>query len=169
MTVAPYQAMHLVPGVGTELFSAESGLSGLIYGPLHLSLLLPYARVSGAARDASNSPTTVLRPGLVMAKITASDKWSPFVSGASDGTQYALGILTEFGLNTQIDGADADRWMATILVKGNVNPSAICLTTSATYGLARASVGLAVRKHFKYNFTFSDDLSGDLIDPLSGR
>lgn len=170
MPLAPYQGLLLSPGMLAETYSAEHDLADIIYGPMHLCLHLNHAVVDGASRDTGNTGhTTVLRPGLIMAKVTASGKWKPFVSGASDGTQYARGILLAFGLNTQYDGADADRYLASILVKGNVRPEGCVLNTSTTYGLARTSVGLAVRKHLRYNITFSDDFEQDLAEPLSGR
>jgi len=170
MPLGPYQGMFLTPGMSAETYSAETDLSEIVYGPLWNCVYLNYAVVDGASRDAGNTGyTTVLRPGLIMAKVTATGKWKPFVSGASDGTELARGILLAFGLNTQMDGADADRFLATILVKGIVNPSGLCLNTTAAYGLARSSVGLAVRKHFKYNLTMSDDFEGDLVEALSGR
>lgn len=170
MTLAPYQGMNLVPGVGTEVFSAEHDVSDIVYGPLTNCLYLTNCLISGASRDAGNTGnTTVLRPGLVMGIITASGKWAQFTSGAVDGTQYARGILLHMGLNTQLGGADADRWVATILVRGVVNPSGICLASTAGYGLARASVGLEVRKHLMYAIQMSDDFMNDLTIPLSGR
>ena len=163
--------LDLVPGWGTSQYTVDFDLAGLFFGPMGLSSLIPYALISGAARDAGNTGnTTVLRPGLVMAQLTASPgKWVQFTSGASDGSQYARGVLSNLGLNTQAQGADADRYLASIVAFGNLNPEAVCLGTSATYGLARSGVGLTVRKHLKYNIRFSDDIVGDLIDPLSGR
>ena len=171
MSLAPYNAAFLPPGMGTIMSSAEEDNSGLFYGPNLTPRYLTYAVVDGASRDAGNTGfTTVLRPGLVMAQVTTGGKWKPFVSGASDGTQFARGILTAFGLSTQLGGVDTDRWLATILV-GNacVNPEALCLNTTAAYGLIRTGIGLAVRKHLMYTIQMSDDFMNDLTIPLTGR
>lgn len=170
MPLAPYQGLNLSPGMLTETYSVEHDISDIIYGPLIHAIYLNYAVVDGASRDAGNTGyTTVLRPGLIMAKVGASGKWKPFVDGASDGTEYARGILLAFGLNTQYDGADADRFLATILVKGNVRPEGCVIAASTTYGLARTGVGLDVRTHLRYNISFADDFEQDLAEPLSGR
>jgi hypothetical protein len=170
MPLAPYQGLNLSPGMLAETYSAEHDLSDIIYGPLHLALYLNHAVIDGASRDAGNTGyNTVLRHGLIMAKVSATGKWKPFVSGASDGTEYARGILLAFGLNTQYDGADADRFLGSILVKGNVRETGCVIAASTTYGLARTSVGLAVRTHLRYNISFSDDFEQDLAEPLSGR
>lgn len=60
--------------------------------------------ISGAARDAGNTPTTVLRPGLLLGQITSSGlltNWSPT---ATDGSQLVHSILMT-GLRVQdLDG-----------------------------------------------------------------
>jgi hypothetical protein len=171
MSLGLYQGQLLTPGMGTELFTADTDNAAILYGGsgLYTPIYLTYAVVSGAARDAGNTPTDVLRPGCIMGIITASGKWAQFTSGASDGTQYARGILTALGLSTQQDGSNADKFLATILVGGIVNPEALCLASTAGYGLPRTSVGLAVRKHFLYAIRMSDDWMNDLTVPLSGR
>ena len=171
MTLGLYTGQFLTPGMGSEMFTTDTDASAILYGGsgIYTPVYVGYAVISGAARDAGNTPTDVLRPGCIMGKITASGKWAQFDSAASDGTQLARGILMALGLSTQQDGANADRFMATILVGGIVNPEALCLASTAGYGLARASVGLTVRKHLMYAIIMSDDFMNDLTIPLSGR
>jgi len=169
--LAPYQGSLLIPGMGAPSYSAEHDLMGLIYGPPHLCLYVTHAVIDGAARDAGNTGnTTVLRPGLVMAQITATQKWIQYTPGASDGSEIPAGILTELGLNTQMQGANADRFLATIMIKGNVNPSAMCLAASATYGIDKATAShIDVREAFALNFMFSDDFMNLTAWPLGSR
>lgn len=171
MTLAQYQGSALIPGYGTAVYTAEHDLSGLIYGPPHLCLFLTYAVIDGAARDAGNTGnTTVLRPGLIMGQVTATKKWKQYDSGAVDGTEIPRGILTELGLNTQLSGADADRFLATIMVKGNINPEALCLASSATYGIDQVTAAhIDVREAFMLNFMFSDDFMNFVALPLAAR
>ena len=51
--------------------------------------------IDKAARDASNTPTTTLRKGLVMGKITATGKYAQYDDAAQDGTQVARCILAD--------------------------------------------------------------------------
>ena len=169
MPLALYQGLNLIPGMGAEAFNTDTDVADILYGSPHLHVLLNYARVDGAARDAGNSPTTILRTGLVMGQVTATGKWKQWTSGAVDGSQVARGILLAFGVNTQYDDADADRFLATILVAGYVNPEALCIGSSASYGLARTGEGLEVRTSLLHNIKFSDDFVCDLADPVSGR
>lgn len=43
--------------------------------------------IDGTAADSGNTPTTTLRKGLVLSKVTATDKYKQFDDGAADGTQ----------------------------------------------------------------------------------
>lgn len=168
--MAPYQGHLLLPGMGSSIFSAEADNMGLIAGSPLSCRWVTYAVISGASRDAGNSPTTTLRPNLVMAKLSATNKWVPFVTGGSDGSEEPLGILYNIGLATQMGGADADRFMASILVGGYVNPEAICISASSTYGLDKATAAhLVVRKAFKYAFQFSDDFMSYTPEALADR
>jgi hypothetical protein len=171
MSLAPYQGSLLIPGMGAPTFSAEHDLMGLIYGPPHLCLYVTHALIDGAARDVGNTGnTTVLRPGLVMARLTATQKWTTYVTGGSDGSELPLGILCELGLNTQMSGGNADRFLATIMVKGNVNPEAMCIGANATYGIDKVTAShIDIRESFALNFMFSDDFQNLTAWPLAAR
>jgi len=43
----------------------------------------------------AHTPTTTLRKGLVLGKVTASGKYAQYDDNASDGTEVAAGILEE--------------------------------------------------------------------------
>lgn len=171
MVLAPYMGYLATPGMGTEAYALEHDLSGLIYGSIHNQTLVPYALVDGASRDTGNtSNTTVLRIGLVMALNSSTKKWVPFSSGGSNATGEAAGILLELGLNTQLDGADADRWLATILVMGCVYPTGLCIASTAGYGIDKSTTAhVNVRKGFQYNIRFADDFGSFVTDPLADR
>ena len=53
--------------------------------------------IAAAARDdfgsPAHSPTTTLRKGLVMGKITSGGQYAEYDDGAGDGTETAVGIL----------------------------------------------------------------------------
>src|SRR5438105_4771760 len=50
------------------------------------------AVLDGASRDAGGSPTTILRTGLLLGKVTSSGKCKQWSGTATDGTQYVYGI-----------------------------------------------------------------------------
>lgn len=169
--VAPYNAYGLVPGMGGTAYTAEHDNMGMTYGSPHHLLYVTHALIDGASRDVGNTAdSTVLRPGLIMAVVTATQKWKPYVAGAGDGTEIPRGILTILGLNMQNIGANADRFLATILVGGNINPEALCIAATAGYGIDKTTAShIVVRKAFKYSFRFSDDFMNYTAEALSAR
>lgn len=76
--------------------------------------------IASTAADATNSPTTTLRKGLVLGQITSSGKYKQYSPSATDGSQFAVGILQEsVVLYNVATGANADV-MAHILIAGAV-------------------------------------------------
>lgn len=67
------------------------------------------AIISGAARDAGNSPTTVLRRGLLLGKVDATGEMEEWDADASDGTQNIAGILNAELRAQDFDANNADR------------------------------------------------------------
>jgi len=80
--------------------------------------------ICSAARDGENTPTTTLRRGLVLGKITASGKYAQYSDAATDGTGVAAGILVHEVdlLGSYTSAHDATGLM---LVHGYVNESAL--------------------------------------------
>lgn len=114
--------------------------------------------MDGAARDAGNSPTTVLRPGLILGRVAATNKIKQFDPDATDGTQYAIGVLAaELVVVDPLTGADQDK-MFPMVVWAPVKAKALyiegtALTSSTDQYLARRQLGGA-------GFRFDDDVAG---------
>lgn len=78
-----------VPGIGSTVETYEAAPTWA----RHSFLLWAPAQISSAALDPTNTPTTTLRPGLVMGVITATGLWTNYSPTATDGSQVAMGIL----------------------------------------------------------------------------
>ena len=102
------------------------------------------ANYSGTMRDAGNTPTTVIRAGLLMAKLTSTAELEEWVSTASDGTQNIFGV-TPYELRAQdFDAVDQDR-VAGIIVRAPFKALQLLIQGSAFVGhadefLARAAL-----------------------------
>jgi len=96
---------------------------------------------SGAMRDAGNTPTTVIRAGLLVGKITASSKLKEWSTAATDGSQNLAGVVP-YELRAQdFDAVDADR-VASIVVRAPLKAASLLiagtvLTSHADEFLAR--------------------------------
>lgn len=102
--------------------------------------------LSGAARDATNTPTTVLRSGLVLAQLTASGLWQQYVPGAADGSQDPAVILLSSFRMQDLDGNNVNRFVWA-LAQGPV--------------IAAQLIGLdaAARTKMRHRFFFDDELA----------
>lgn len=108
------------------------------------------AIISGVTRDATNTPTTVLRPGLVLGLITASGKYKEYDPASTDGSQYASAILQIETRAQDFNANNADRCFG-VYVSGIVRASRL--------------IGLdgSARNHLAKQFLFDDDLMGEFV------
>lgn len=132
------------PGIRTTFESIENAFR---WGRGEISIAFG-ARISGAARDAGNTPTTVLRPGLALGQITSSGLWKEYDPTATDGSEVFRGILGGPAVRaTDIDGNNQNKLLA-VIVAGPI-------IASKVYGLD----GMA-RAQAQGRFLFDDDLVG---------
>ena len=98
----------------------------------------------GEMRDAGNTPTTVIRAGLLVAKTTSGGELEEWVSTASDGTENIFGVVP-YELRAQdFDATDQDR-VAGVIVRAPFKASQLLIQGSAFVGhadeyLARAAL-----------------------------
>ena len=90
--------------------------------------------ISSAATDSSNSPTTILRPGLPLGKITSSGLYVAWNPAATDGSQNMAGILIA-EVSTAYAGTTAARVFA-IFVGGNLKVENVLLPGNSSRGIA---------------------------------
>lgn len=76
------------PGLGAAVETFEQAWSWGPYG----SLIWTPGQIYSGAVDSNNTPTTNLRPGLVLG-LNSSGQWTNYSATATDGSQIAAGIL----------------------------------------------------------------------------
>ena len=117
--------------------------------------------IDGAARDAGNSgDTTVLRPGLLLGKVTSSGKLKEWNPAGTDGTENLYGILG-YSQKMQRLGSNADRWLGWVYCWGFLKADRLLVPGQANFGLAGQTNEHIIRKQLNSRFTFSDDLAGN--------
>lgn len=82
---------NLLPGIATALETSENEFTWA-QQQLQVWLSVPLA---SATVDSANTPTTQLRPGLVLGQITATGYYTQYDPTATDGSQIPIGILVE--------------------------------------------------------------------------
>lgn len=127
--------------------AAETFEQAITWGPLPFVISVPAYIYSGAT-DPTNTPTTNLRPGLLMGIRDADGQWSNYNPAATDGTEVAVGVLP-VGL-TMIDFLtnNGQNKVYGIIVGGKLQGAKII----GLDGMARAQ--LAAR------FIFDDNIPG---------
>ena len=126
-----------------------------------LQILNSQAAISGAARDAGNSPTTVLRQGLIMGQITASKLWKEYDQAATDGSQVPAGIMpVELTMVDPLTGSNLTK-SAPVVIRAPVKAKNLFVLGAAFVGHAAE---FAVRSAFvgSGQFIFDDDPTGVL-------
>lgn len=145
-----------IPGVGTMLSSAERNfIWGGDAGKGHV--LYDSAVISGAARDAGNTPTTVLRPGLLLGKVTSTGELEEWDPAATDGTEMLAAILDPELRAQDFDANNADRFCR-VVIRAPVKASQLLILGSALVG--HADEYLARRLLDAAGFVFDDDVMG---------
>lgn len=113
--------------------------------------------ISGAARDAGNTPTSVLRAGLVLGQLTSGGEHAEFNYDLTDGSQNVAGVLDHELRMTDFDANNADR-VTRVLVRGPVKASMLLIEGSAFVG--HAAEFIARRQMVGAGFIFDDDPFG---------
>lgn len=148
-----------IPGVGSERATSESellwGADHARNGALWLSKV-----ISGAARDAGNTPTTILRPGLLMGVVTSSGELEEWDADAADGTQDIAGILDVELRAQDFDATNQDRVFRALVARAPIKARKLLIEGSAFIGHAHEY--LARRQLVGAGFIFDDDPLGYL-------
>lgn len=149
------------PGHYLTPFNEVVNSTNITWGRLDQQVYLPVV-IDGSARDAGNtSYTDVLRPGLLLGKVTSGvDKgkmmqWNP---SATDGSQKIAGVLMS-AQKMQLLGSDQDRYTGYVLLSGCVKANGLVIPSLTTDGIVGAALEYVVRRQMAYAFRFDDDVS----------
>jgi hypothetical protein len=102
------------------------------WGRPEQQVFLP-AGISGAARDAGNTITSVLRGGLLMGRVTATKLYKEWNPTGTDGSEVIRGILVE-PLSVVVNGTNQNKYTH-IYVGGNILSNRIYVPGNATEGI----------------------------------
>jgi hypothetical protein len=145
------------PGQGAAVFTNDREIVAVGYDNL---CLFKSVVISSAARDAGSTPTTVLRPGLLLGKVTSSGEFEEWDADASDGTQNIAGInRTDITVLDQY-GTAVDRVPPSVYQRGVFMASQLLIQGSALVG--HADEFLARRQLWNAGCVLDDDMFGYL-------
>ncbi len=112
-----------VPGYTAERSSTERDVMSMLFVPDGVGRASVV--ISSTAADAGNSPTSTLRPGLLLGKITSTGEYAQYDADATDGTQVAeCVLLEEVNLLDPATAANADKWWS-VAISGRLKASSV--------------------------------------------
>lgn len=133
-----------LPGITTAKETYEAAFRWGQYGVG----IIAGAQIDGATRDAGASPTTELRPGLLLGQENSAGSnpgmWRDYNATRTDGSEVAAGILMQTIIITDFQGNNVNRFYG-ILVGGPVQAAKL-------HGLDANA-----RSQMRFNFQFDDD------------
>jgi hypothetical protein len=144
MSIGIQSAVGAGPGIQSKVESQERQVW---WGHENLRIFDPMPAIKSTAVDSGNTPTTHLRGGLVMAKITSGGLWAEYDPSQTDGRQIARGVLMG-GLSMLSTSGAAEQKQGVILIGG-------LLKASQLLGLDASA-----RQQLSRTFIFDDDIQG---------
>jgi hypothetical protein len=105
--------------------------------------------IDSAAVDSGSTPTTILRPGLVLGKVTSTGRLLQYSATATDGSQVPFGVLMRGLSMLDLNGVVENKF-ARVIVAGSIKGGSL-------YGLDQVARRLMVQCG---KFIFDDDTQG---------
>lgn len=141
---------YTMPGMGTVYESTERAI---LWNSSH-PIVETSEIILSSTVDSTNSPTTQLRPGLLLGKITATGKLGKYDPTATDGRNVVYGVLgVHVNMLDPVSGSAADRTGGKIYLMAP-------LVTGQLLGL-----DYQARTQMRGRFLLSDDVSGAIGIP----
>lgn len=126
-----FDGAYAPPGVNDPVFTQENAFW---FGKREEQMFFP-VMIGGASRDSGNTNyTTVLRPGLLLGKVTATGKVKEWNPSGTDGSERLFGVLDLSVSMTRL-GNNQDRFLGHVWVKGNVKPHRLLIPGQSDYGI----------------------------------
>lgn len=153
-----FDGAYGVPGLSTEKSTDEA----VFTWEKPYNILYTNCYMDGAAADSGNSPTDILRPGLLLGRVTSTGKWKQWTPTATDGSEHIKGILA-YALKMNEDSTATDRWIGWVIVSGPVKASQLLIPGAASRGINGDNNELLVRAQLTQcgRFIIDDELQGN--------
>jgi len=153
-----FDMANLLGGHYMAPFNEVVNPTNITWGRLDQQIFLPVV-LDGSSRDAGNTNfTDVLRPGLLLGKVTSGadagkfKQWNP---DATDGTQNIAGVLMG-AQKMQLLGSDQDRTTGFVLFGGNVKASGLFVGSVTNPGIVGSTLEWVIRRQMAGRFMFDD-------------
>lgn len=119
--------------------------------------------LSGASRDVGNTNyTDMLRPGLLLGKVRATNKIKEWNPTGTDGSEIIYGV---FGSSQKVTslGSNLDRWLGPLIVGGNLKPEHLIIPGNSAKSIVGDALEYLVRAQLTQTgrFKLADQWEGN--------
>lgn len=142
---------NALPGLGTAAETAEK----MILWGRHEQAYFRSGILASTSTDNGNTPTTTVRTGMILAQV--SNKWQPYKSTASDGTQLAQGLLASDVKLTDPYGTLSDH-VCVVIVAGPVKASQLLYNAPVQASTTLTGIDPQARAQLNDHMVFDDQL-----------
>lgn len=133
----------MMPGMGDALLSSDRVIS---WGNINSWQLVGIVLLSSTT-DSGVTPTTKLRAGQALGKITATGKYTIYAATATDGSEVPVGFLWDDMAMLDADGTAVDK-QARMMICGNIKAGMV------------PNIDNNVRRFLAHRFIFDDNYIG---------
>lgn len=147
-----YGGRDRLPGYQAAIETQENEF---LFGP-YPAQYFTGLQVDGAARDVGNTGKThILRAGLLMGLVTATNKLKEWSPTAQDGTEYVFGILKE-ARTMQMNGSDTDRLTGHMVLAGGLLANRLIVPGTTAKGISGNALEMLIRQQLRGRFIMND-------------
>lgn len=145
------------PGVGSEYTTYETEL---LWGAdqARNAVLWKSIIISGTSRDAGNTPTTLLRPGLILGALDSNGKLEQYDPTAATGVQNFAAVLDTEMAAQDLQANNTDRVYRGLVARAPIKARRLLIKGVAFIG--HADEYIARRQMAAAGFIFDDDPQG---------
>lgn len=149
---------HGMPGLDAAEFET---VAELLWKKDQGSWIMSGGMLMSTTVDAGNTPTTELRPGLLLGRVTATQKLNVWNPTAVDGTEFIWGVLM-IGHAMSPFGTALDKWSGPVLIGGCLKAASIVIPGQAAAGISGKALEHLVRNQLFGRFVLDDNFNSGL-------
>lgn len=152
-----------LPGLSPAILTAFT--NQLWWGDAPRPNYLTAARISSAAVDAGNTPTTTLRAGLLLGIESTTNEWKEWNPTGTDGSEVIRGVLVHTTSTLNANAVAEDKFNGWVATWGRMQSSRLIVPGSANPSILGNQYEYLIRRQMKNCFQLDDQHLYPALDP----
>ena len=148
-----YGGSQRTPGMDPVIETFENEFK---WGKWEMQLITGLTIAAATVDTGNTGYTTILRAGLLLGRVTATNALTTWDPSATDGSQNIFGVLHR-SVNMATNGTAEDRLAGPVVAAGGLLSEALIVPGVTARGLSGTTNEWAARKQLRANFFLNDD------------